>query len=1203
MLKKTLIIIITFLFSLQALHAQSTGDYRSVASGNWTSVTSWQYFNGTTWVAATSYPGQNPGTGNVSIVGGYAIILNATIPNSFTSLTIGDGIFQSSNDQLTILQDATYSLNTLLVILKDDGTIYWSGNSKGALILPVNSVLRIDPGTSSPAPLSSNGCNNNQILHIGTYDYAGCTGGGNVVYIFSDINGAGGTLAINASTDASVCLGSVLNLYATASGLGSNNATITWTGIGPGGYTYSQSTVTTSTNKTDNQTISGLAPGTYTFTAKVSDNYYTPATNQQTLTIVVYPKSVSGTLSASPSMVCSGSTSTLTLSGYTGSIQWQQSADNSTWSNISGATSATYITSAITSATYYRAIVTSGECSSAISNTARVIISTPVITTQPVNTEGCAGSTVSYTVATSTPGTTYQWQVNNGSWNLCSNDGYYFSGVTTSILQISNLPTYMGAYKFRVILTNNSCSVTSNEVTLTVDSPPMVTTSYLAQTLCQNTPAAPFSISASSGSGTISSYQWYSKATNDVQSGGILIAGATSASYIPSTSTPGTLYYYCVVSNSNGCSATASSFCGHVSVSATPATPTAGNSGPICAGGMLTLSASTVSNASYTWTGPNGFISSIQNPTVSTSATAVMAGTYSVTATVNGCTSSAGTTTVTLNASVWVGTTSTAWENVTNWQSGCMPLSGADVSFDTNPVNNLILDANHTVGNLTNLSTKQLVIPAGKSLTVNGSIHTNNDPNQIYIQSSQLTSNGSLTFNNKSGSPVYATVEMYSLASWNLANPVNGKYKWQFFGIPVNSIVLSPTFDGSYVRQNNEAGNGSGYTSDKRWIQLTNTSVMTPVNGYEIVQPSAKTYYFQGQLVNSDISKSLTYTTTADYPGQQILSNPYTAAIDIAKINYSNMEESVYLYNTGSFNDWQLNTGVINPSSNPGQYVVAPKNTAGTGGIPGELPSMQGFMVVSYSGGGTLTIPYSSVITKSTDLQRARSTENSADKVYTRINVSGTRFSDQLWIFSNPNCTHNFDNGWDGYKMLGNTLAPQIFAIENDGNYQVDAVDNADQTSLGFIAGEDSIYTLTFVHQNLSDQYSSLYIVDSQEKKTVDVTQNGSTYTFNAPMYSSDYNRFKISSTSSISTALPTTANEISDVKVFVSGQMLHVVNTSGDSGVVTLIDMMGRIVQKIRYNANGETIVAINLHPGTYLAKAYTAKKSFVLSLLVSGK
>jgi len=54
---------------------------------------------------------------------------------------------------------------------------------------------------------------------------------------------------------------------------------------------------------------------------------------------------------------------------------------------------------------------------------------------------------------------------------------------------------------------------------------------------------------------------------------------------------------------------------------------------PVCAGSALSLSVNTVAGATYSWTGPNSFSSSSQNPTVSASATAAMAGTYTCTVT------------------------------------------------------------------------------------------------------------------------------------------------------------------------------------------------------------------------------------------------------------------------------------------------------------------------------------------------------------------------------------------------------------------------------------------------------------------------------------------------------------------------------------------------------------------------------------------
>jgi hypothetical protein len=75
-------------------------------------------------------------------------------------------------------------------------------------------------------------------------------------------------------------------------------------------------------------------------------------------------------------------------------------------------------------------------------------------------------------------------------------------------------------------------------------------------------------------------------------------------------------------------------------------TPAATNTGPYCIGSTISLSTPTVSGATYSWTGPNGFTSAVQNPTIS-NATAANAGTYSVkVTTVAGCTSGLGTTNV-----------------------------------------------------------------------------------------------------------------------------------------------------------------------------------------------------------------------------------------------------------------------------------------------------------------------------------------------------------------------------------------------------------------------------------------------------------------------------------------------------------------------------------------------------------------------------
>ncbi len=72
-------------------------------------------------------------------------------------------------------------------------------------------------------------------------------------------------------------------------------------------------------------------------------------------------------------------------------------------------------------------------------------------------------------------------------------------------------------------------------------------------------------------------------------------------------------------------------------VDPSPGIPTVSNNGPICSGGTLIFNAaSATAGVTYSWTGPNGFTSNLQNPTI-TNATTAASGIYFVTASISNC--------------------------------------------------------------------------------------------------------------------------------------------------------------------------------------------------------------------------------------------------------------------------------------------------------------------------------------------------------------------------------------------------------------------------------------------------------------------------------------------------------------------------------------------------------------------------------------
>ena len=96
-------------------------------------------------------------------------------------------------------------------------------------------------------------------------------------------------------------------------------------------------------------------------------------------------------------------------------------------------------------------------------------------------------------------------------------------------------------------------------------------------------------------------------------------------------------YYILLITNysQQPCNITFSQTAGNGSTDCTILPPPVGNNGPLCVGETLELTAAFVVNATYYWSGPNGFLSTQQNPVIP-NVTLANAGDYSCIITVNG---------------------------------------------------------------------------------------------------------------------------------------------------------------------------------------------------------------------------------------------------------------------------------------------------------------------------------------------------------------------------------------------------------------------------------------------------------------------------------------------------------------------------------------------------------------------------------------
>jgi len=431
-------------------------------------------------------------------------------------------------------------------------------------------------------------------------------------YFYSDItlNGSGcnlissNTAAIDIIPDPTVIsplVAQTLCQYATPA-----NLTVTVSG-GTGSYTY-QWYSNVINNNTSGALINGATNAIYTpSTSVLGILYYYCAISQaggsgcnatsETAEVITIPVPVF-TIQPIPSTVCINGTPLPLAVAYSNGIgtpayQWFSNSINSNSSGIpiNGATNSIYNpTASVTGITYYYCIITlsSGGCASITSNTAAVTVNSgPASTALPANDTLCEGGflftalSANYSGGTGTPA--YQWYSNTVNSN---SGGIAVSGATNQ----SYLPPLFstsGSYFYYVVVSLNGSgciSAPSNVATVTVVADPVVLPLLETQTLCQNAIPVDLTILASGGFGNYQ-YQWYSNSVNS-NSSGILISGATNATYTPSTSVLGTVYFYCDITQSGGSGCNVTSLTSEVTIITTPSFTSQPNSITVCTDGV-----------------------------------------------------------------------------------------------------------------------------------------------------------------------------------------------------------------------------------------------------------------------------------------------------------------------------------------------------------------------------------------------------------------------------------------------------------------------------------------------------------------------------------------------------------------------------------------------------------------------------------------
>ena len=346
------------------------------------------------------------------------------------------------------------------------------------------------------------------------------------------------------------------------------------------------------------------------------------------------------------------------------------------------------------------------------------VIPSPVITSQPTSRVACNGGQATFSVTVDGSELEYRWEKNG----IPLTNGGNISGATSANLVINPVGSSdIGIYR---------CTIT-NPSGATLTNPAYLNTVIIGQTGYVNGTSSPTNACLNSTSPTLEvvaqglslTYQWYSNAANS-NSGGTLIASATSSTYSAPTNIAGTRYYYAVISNNGQSCAETVTAPIQVNVSNSANAGTISQNSTICSGNTTTLTLSgytgtiqwqqSTASTGATWsnvsTGTGGTTASYTTP-------ALNATTYYRAVVTNGscvATSSVATITV-ITTNVWTGAVSTFWNTPGNWSCNIVPDLTRDVEIPVVASNNYPI----ITGSDGNADCKNITVANGASVTVN----------------------------------------------------------------------------------------------------------------------------------------------------------------------------------------------------------------------------------------------------------------------------------------------------------------------------------------------------------------------------------------------------------------------------------------------------------------------------------------------------
>ena len=439
---------------------------------------------------------------------------------------------------------------------------------------------------------------------------------------------------------------------------------------------------------------------------------------------------------------------------------------------------------------------------------------------------------------------------------------------------------------------------------------------------------------------------------------------------------------------------------------------------------------------------------------------------------------------------------------------------------------------------------------------------------------------------------------------------------WQYFGAPGKNVSFTIDYI-TWLYQWNEKQN---------WVKQNGTLTFEPFAGYAITQYGQPTYSLVAEPIHTNQTITLTKTPEASggMNGDNLFANSFMAPIDVKNFtpddfsDYGTGREDIvktfYIFNSGSWNQWngqneKDSTLGSNGSTTPGQYCAIPALSAKyLDSDITTIPPMQGVYVIANKDGASIRLDYNKHIwqagtsTDSTNLNEPMRTpqrqaqEQMQQDDFRRLRLqvnSANSGADRMYIIQESTTTRDYDNGYDAPNHFAEGIA-NIYTNEPFGKMEVSCANDIDSMYIGFQAGTDEQYTLSF-RSLIGD---SLYLKDLSNDSIFLLTEGGK-YHFTAQPLSTNDLRFQVLlhpvfNNEDTNAGVTTDMEYVADTHIWHDHNQLYITNAPANS-TLALYNINGQLILSHTTQHTTHTIDLYNLHQGVYILQLNNQMYKFV--------